>query len=954
MLLPEETEIEVSAPKATSVRQDAIGDNVIHYVALPDGKTSINPVKYPDEPLLEYPYELDEFQKTAVACVHQHDSVLVSAHTSAGKTAVALYAIQAALKQNSRVIYTSPIKALSNQKYRELKEIFGDVGLITGDVSKDNSAPILVMTTEILRMMLYKGDSVIRELSWVIYDEIHYMKDPERGVVWEESIIMLPDACRFVFLSATIPNAKEFSEWIASIHHQPCHVVYTDHRPTPLKIFLAQNGKDAPALIKDGDNPLNENAITTVFSQIKPPKNETSFFKGVSVTKIQNDSPQNKKNALNKKSQDKLCTEVASYLVNHDEGPLIVFAFGRKLCDELPGYMEGLSFVTEEESAQIQETIDIATAKLSDEDKELPQIKIMSTYLLRGIGVHHGGLIPLLKELIEVLFQYGLLKILFATETFAMGLNMPARSVLFHSLNKFDGEKNRLLQASEFIQMSGRAGRRNNDSYGGVYILATGDPPADSLINLLKEEAQPLNSEFHVTYHMLLSLLCTRMMPAEKLMKLSFHQFQMEREQPEREKEKEKYYNLAQSVTIPNESQVEKRAKIYDLLEKTELQKRKIEFKRDYLDNVLKQGRVIDTGKYGLGIVAAGFPPKRKDMEIVVAIAAKKNAEGDLIPDIPIRGDSTIYHIKMDASQISSITSNQIDVHELTKDGGIIYAFSALLKLINSGRIENLRWEDIIIDEKDKQEYIKLRNQISKLQSMARMYDNIPYTDVQLYEKKRGYLDLAAQAEKRCIVLKKAVMQQDLAEMRLIIGKMGYVDKEGIITDKGRVASIITAGDELVLTELLFDGILNELTPQQIAALLTSFAADEGSKEEVEIPEAMKPSWDKLQSIIERVYQVMVECGREEDHDKYVRKFDPTYVELTYNWAAGASFKDLMEENPDTFEGGVIRTMKRTEEILRQAQRAAAAMGSNELEQKIFDAISLIKRDIIFAASLYL
>ena len=953
MLLPEDPEVQVTAPKATSVQQDSTGDNVVHFVALPDGNTSIKPIKFPEEPLLEYPYELDEFQKTAVACVHEHESVLVSAHTSAGKTAVALYAIQAALQQNSRVIYTSPIKALSNQKYRELKEIFGDVGLITGDISKDNSAPILVMTTEILRMMLYKGDSVIRELSWVIYDEIHYMKDPERGVVWEESIIMLPDACHFVFLSATIPNAKEFSEWVASIHHQPCHVVYTDHRPTPLKYFLANNGTEAPTLIKEADGPVRVEAIQSVFSKIKPAKAETSFYKGVPVIKVSNDS-QNKQKKQNKQQSDKLCTEVASYLVTHDEGPIIVFAFGRKLCDELPTYLEGKTFVTEEESEQIRQTIDIAIDKLSDDDKQLPQIQTMSTFLLRGIGVHHGGLIPLLKELIEVLFQYGYLKILFATETFAMGLNMPARSVLFHSLNKYDGEKNRLLQASEFIQMSGRAGRRNSDKYGGVYILATGDPTDKELIQLMSDNAQPLNSEFHVTYHMLLSLLCTRMMPAEQLMKMSFHQFQMEREQPEKQKEREKYYREAQEIQVPNEPLVEKRSRVYALLEQTENAKKKLEFKRENLDNVLKQGRVIDTGTFGLGVVAAGFPPKRKDMDIVVAVAGKRNANGDLIPDIPIRRDSTVYHIKMDVKQIGFITGNQIDVHEMTKDGGISYAFSNLINLIEAGKIIKLNWSDFITNEDDKKEYKKILTQIEKLNTMARKFDGIPHKDVELYDKKKGLLDLAIQAEKRCIELNKRVMLQDLAEMRRIIEKLGFVDHEGIITDKGRVASVITAGDELVLTELLFDGIMKKMTPQQIAALMSAFAADEGAKEKIEIPEEMKEPWDELQNIIQKVYEVTKECGRDEDEEKFVNKFDPTYVEITYNWAGGATFKDIMEDYPDTFEGGVIRTMKRTEEILTQVQRAASTMGSTEIEQKVFEAIALIKRDIIFAASLYL
>ncbi|KAI5523659.1 RNA helicase protein [Trichomonas vaginalis G3] len=939
----------IEAPKATTFQQSSEGDNVLHYVALPDGKTSIDPVDFPKEPLLQYDFELDEFQKTAVACVHRNESVLVSAHTSAGKTAIALYAIQSAINSNSRVIYTSPIKALSNQKYRELKEQFGEVGLITGDVTVNSSAPILVMTTEILRMMLYRGDSLIHELSWVIYDEIHYMKDPERGVVWEESIIMLPDSVHFVFLSATIPNAREFSEWISSIHHQPCHVVYTNHRPTPLKFYISSNGSEAPALIKEGEGPLDTVAVHTAYSKVKP-EEDKSIYKGISVTKL--NSGESK--PVSRQTTDKLCAETAAWLVTHDQAPLIVFAFGRKLCDDLPTNLNGKSFVTQEESEQINQMIDVAIEKLEDSEKELPQIQTMRNLLVRGIGVHHGGLIPLLKELIELLFQYGLLKILFATETFAMGLNMPARSVLFHSLFKFDGDKRRLLTSSEFIQMSGRAGRRNNDRFGNVILTCTGEPQERPFCDLLTGIAQPLNSEFHVTYHMLLSLLTSRMMAPELLMKRSFHQFQMEREEPLKEKERDDYARRASEIQIKDENKVKQRVVVEDSIEKLKQEKRDLEMSRECLNDILVLGRVVEVGEFGYGIVAAGFAPKRKDLEIFVAIAGKKNKDGEIVPDPPLRQDSTIFHMKMDANQLTAITDFVIDVHRMTNDGGLNYAFSKLLKAVNQHKVNKKDWSFVMNNEEKRKKYEKLNSQLEKLNELLPKLQNVPKEDIQLYRKKQDLQELSKMAAERCNYLKKAVMQRDLQEMKLIIEKLGFVDSEGIITDKGRVASVITAGDELVMTELLFSGLLNELTSQQIASLMCSFATDEGAKDEPEIPDEMKMPWEKLKDICERVYNVMLECGRNEPKEKWMGKFDGTYVSLTFNWAAGASFKEIMEENPDTFEGGVIRTMKRTEEILRQAQRAAAVMGSPELELKILDAITKIKRDIVFAASLYL
>ncbi|UKZ81867.1 ATP-dependent RNA helicase mtr4 [Trichoderma virens FT-333] len=230
------------AGASTFVSQDSslvLSHNIQHQVALPPDLNyeyiPLSEHKSPEEPARTYPFKLDPFQSLSVASIEREESVLVSAHTSAGKTVVAEYAVAQCLKRNQRVIYTSPIKALSNQKYRDFEAIFGDVGLMTGDVTINPTASCLVMTTEILRSMLYRGSEIMREVAWVVFDEVHYMRDKTRGVVWEETIIMLPDKVRYVFLSATIPNAFQFAEWIAKIHHQACHVVYTDFRPTPSK-----------------------------------------------------------------------------------------------------------------------------------------------------------------------------------------------------------------------------------------------------------------------------------------------------------------------------------------------------------------------------------------------------------------------------------------------------------------------------------------------------------------------------------------------------------------------------------------------------------------------------------------------------------------------------------------------------------------------------------------------
>lgn len=265
---PEESDVKVSkANQESTSKLHNSTRTCVHEVAVPNGYASTkdesihgtlaNPV-YTGKMAKEYKFTLDPFQQVSVACLERNESVLVSAHTSAGKTAVAEYAIAMAFKERQRVIYTSPLKALSNQKYRELSEEFKDVGLMTGDVTLSPNATCLVMTTEILRGMLYRGSEVLKEVAWVIFDEIHYMKDRERGVVWEESIIFLPPAIKMVFLSATMSNATEFAEWICNLHKQPCHVVYTDFRPTPLQHYVFPMGGSGLYLVVDENEQFRE------------------------------------------------------------------------------------------------------------------------------------------------------------------------------------------------------------------------------------------------------------------------------------------------------------------------------------------------------------------------------------------------------------------------------------------------------------------------------------------------------------------------------------------------------------------------------------------------------------------------------------------------------------------------------------------------------------------------
>ena len=291
-------------------------------------------------PAKVYPFTLDSFQAESISYIERGESVLVAAHTSAGKTAVAEYAIAKSLRDGQRVIYTSPIKALSNQKYRDMQEEFKDVGLMTGDMTINPTATCLIMTTEILRSMLYRGSEVIREVAWVIFDEVHYMRDKERGVVWEESIILLPHKIRFVFLSATIPNSKEFVGWISKIHKQPCHVVYTDYRPVPLQHYIFPSGAEGIFLVVDNKGKFLEDTFQKAMASMQtPPELE--------------DKKKRKKTTSQGVSSDLF--KIIQLVMEKELDPVIVFSFSKKDCETYALQLSKFDFNAPEEKELVGE-----------------------------------------------------------------------------------------------------------------------------------------------------------------------------------------------------------------------------------------------------------------------------------------------------------------------------------------------------------------------------------------------------------------------------------------------------------------------------------------------------------------------------------------------------------------------------------------------------------------------
>ena len=434
---------------------------------------------------MKHNFELDTFQKEAVYHLERGDSVFVAAHTSAGKTVVAEYAIALSQLHMTKTIYTSPIKALSNQKFRDFCDTYGEdkVGMLTGDIQIRPEAPCLVMTTEILRSMLYRGADLLRDVEFVVFDEVHYVNDMERGMVWEEVIIMLPPHVALILLSATVPNTQEFAEWVGRTKKRDIYVISTLQRPVPLEHYLYvsnQEGSNKKNLhyIVDAQGKFDVIAWKKAHD-IATGKNDSPTVTKVNVKDGRGGAQQENQrgqggqggrggrgasNAMQSRSGRQTSdrrsvnfwVHIVGYLRKQELLPAVIFTFSRKKCEEFANTLSNIDFMNSSLKAKVHILIERSLKRLKQEDRTLPQVMRMRELLKRGIGVHHSGLLPIIKEIVEILFGRGLIKVLFATETFAMGVNMPARCVVFSSLRKHDGREFRELLPGEYTQMSGR------------------------------------------------------------------------------------------------------------------------------------------------------------------------------------------------------------------------------------------------------------------------------------------------------------------------------------------------------------------------------------------------------------------------------------------------------------------------------------------------------------------
>lgn len=967
-------------------------------------------------PAREFPFELDVFQKEAVYHLEQGDSVFVAAHTSAGKTVVAEYAISMAQRNMTKVIYTSPIKALSNQKYRDFRDEYDDVGILTGDVQINPEASCLIMTTEILRSMLYRGADLIRDVEFVIFDEVHYVNDQDRGVVWEEVIIMLPNHIKFILLSATVPNTFEFANWVGRTKQKDIYVISTAKRPVPLvhhmwsknklveivdsnKKFLESGYKKVESILnpkQDGNNASPANRGGRGGSQAPTgrgggagrggPNNRGGAAQrgaprggargGGGQLFIPSTGRQTNQNMPGKTTFMQLC----QYLHKNKLLPVVMFVFSKKRCEEYAMMLTGIDYCTNKEKSEIRSFIDKAVARLKQEDRDLPQINRVRELLSRGIGVHHGGLLPIVKEVIEILFAKSLVKVLFATETFAMGLNLPTRTVVFANTRKHDGKSFRDLMPGEYTQMAGRAGRRGLDDTGTVIILANGPdpPPQGKLKEMMLGTPTKLQSQFRLTYNMILNLLRIEALKVEEMIKRSFSENASQVMLPEHEKSVktnqdalEKMARDECEICDKDIDKVHEAAVRYQVLT-TELIRNmaKIPIGR----NILSAGRLIVYQLPGhareFGIVSRLIPGKEQ-IQVLAASKYEPNHNKDALPFFTnINGYAKQHLVPFklakgftpktiefgDVQMIVSLSTKQ-RVADLVR--GDRTAIKACQDELSFSMKYQDKWHEANLSRvRNAQAQVFLKERDECLETIK----NSQCIQCPTFNKTFKQVHEVFLVKQKIDDLKNLISDQNLDllpdyEQRInVLKELQYIDDESNVLLKGRVACEVSTGFELIITELVLDNFLGEYEPEEIVALLSCFVFEGNTQVEAD---SVTPHLDQGKA---RILEIVNKVNRVfEHHQVLITQEEADFaenkrfglMEAVYEWARGMTFSNITELT-DVAEGTIVRVITRLDEVCRQVMAAARIIGDSKLYEKMTEAQEKIKRDIVFCASLYL
>lgn len=665
--------------------------------------------------------------------------------------------------------------------------------------------------------------------------------------------------------------------------------------------------------------------------------------------------------------------KIVKMIMEHSLAPVIIFSFSKRDCEVYASQMARLDFNTIEEKKLVDEVFNNAMDVLNEEDRKLPQVQNLLPLLRRGIGIHHGGLLPILKETIEILFGEGLLKALFATETFAMGLNMPARTVVFTSSRKFDGKNFREITSGEYIQMSGRAGRRGLDDKGIVILMVDEKVSPAVGREIVQGKPDPINSAFHLTYNMVLNLLRVEEINPEYMLERSFFQFQNQSSIPDLYKKVQDKQKLYENFTIKDEASITSYHHIREQLDSLGKKYHEFYTNPQYLVPFLQPGRMVkvktEEDEYDWGIIV-NFKKDTKDntknplksvTRIVVdcLLHVDDDSEKEGIPKpCPSGKKGSVEVVPVVSGLITKVSSLRIyypnDLRPSDNRRSVLNRIEEVKKRYPDGPPLLNPVQDMHIKD---QEFLNVLSMLEKFEK--RLFAHPLHNSAELagiYTKYLEKIELEKELKQSKQALREArslLQMDDLKHRKRVLRRLGYCNNADVIEFKGRVACELSSGDELLLTEMIFNGTFNDLSAPQCVALLSCFVCDERSSEQPTSMEELSAPLKQMQDFARRIAKVAIECKLELDEEEYVEKFKPTLMDVVLAWCKGASFLQLCKMT-DVFEGSIIRCMRRLEELLRQMVQASKTIGNTDLENKFSEGIRLLKRDIVFAASLYL
>ncbi|MBN2168785.1 MAG: DEAD/DEAH box helicase [Actinobacteria bacterium] len=871
-------------------------------------------------------FDLDAFQIEAINHLSVGRSVLVSAPTGSGKTVIAEYALQSNLEMGRKFFYTTPLKALSNQKFRDFSSDYPDVkvGLLTGDNSINGDAPLVVMTTEVLRNMIYEGSELLDELGGVVLDEVHYINDPFRGQIWEEIIIHLPEEVKIVALSATVSNAGEIGDWMNSLRGD-IEVVISTERPVKLKNYYFVGNALTPLFSKKLFQVMNE--------QLERVKKQRQAQRGV----------KGRKKSLSLRPKR---LAVIRELEKRDMLPAIYFLFSRAACDDSAFiYLkDGVKLTSDLESREIEQYLHEKISCLHQEDLDCLDYDTLRNALKAGVAIHHSGVLPLFKEAVEELFARGLLKVVFATETLSLGINMPARTVVIESLTKWGGDKHRPLTSVEYKQLTGRAGRRGIDELGHAVVLYQNHFSYDQVRSLVKKEPNPVVSSFELSYNMAVNLLATRDFDeAQALLNLSFSQYEADRRVVTIESRME---SLKDELGIEKERCIcEEGGNALDYRELEKKQNRLTEELSKLTSAELKRAAKEVFKSFKPGDVFIGGLNDNKVRAVVRKQKGGRGGEGFLVVDSLGR----YRKLSLDLIKEEPRIIGSVDV------GKISSPTRKVRKSVGS-KMQALREEaeGNLADAHGGQREQSLKNSIEEIKNMrdAHLCHSCQHLNRCMSAARRVERTLRSiESAKKERDSRFDVVSRKLVDVVEVLNELGFMESH-TVTPRGELLRRIYNECDLLLVEAIEAGLLDGLTPSELAAFASWFIYEsresDSDRHWSERQEHLEGGLEDALAWLDGMFESF-KITEERHNLDLLGSIDIGFGEAAYRWCGGAELEDMLIDFPEWSIGQMVRTMKQIIDLLRQLMDVNE---DRELRRKLGKAMDAIDRGVVGYSSI--